>query len=219
MSEKSKPTTIVRAVEAKQPSRLMDTPQSALWTLPPKLAGAYLSFVPLMEYAARAQLATPILNKIMYPVLWGFSGFDTSFSGVEGNGRHVIVLALFYATSVWITTAIASSMGQGMGGPDGYQNQSPRLKKASLTGFPHRLVALHENLLDSFPLFAITAVFTQMLAPEDPHLIELLSIHVLSKTTLYVTSYATDIDLARSLSHLVSVGSCVRALSIMALKV
>jgi hypothetical protein len=115
MSEHKKQPTIVRATATKQ---------TEVWKLPLMLPVAYLSFVPISEYAARLRIFTPILNAIMSPLMWGLSGFDSDYPRGGVDGRQVITLSLFYVVAVWIASVILSVVGQTMGGPGSYDLKS-----------------------------------------------------------------------------------------------
>lgn len=217
MSDHAKHPTIVRAVATKPP---VDTqngiPQKDAWSLLWKHPFIYVSLTLAAEYAARLRFVTPLMNAVMYPLLWPLTGFDASYTGVPLN-REIASLSLFYVLIAWGATVTMSIMGQCMGNSEGYQNKEPRLNKISLRGLPHRLTALHANLLETFPVFVICAVFTYMMEPFNPHLIELLSIHVFAKILLYIPFYAADLDLLRSSSHTLAIGACIRILTIIAL--
>jgi hypothetical protein len=120
-----KQTAIVRVTATKQSPPTSSGPQpSAVWKLPLILPVAYLSFVPIAEYAARLRIVTPILNVIMSPLMWGLSGFDSNYPRGGVEGRQVIALSLFYVLVVWIASVIMSVTGQTMGGPGSYDLKS-----------------------------------------------------------------------------------------------
>jgi len=121
----------------------------------------------------------------------------------------VVGLAAFFTYSF---TAVASVYGQASY-PGGYQARSPRLVKSQLRGFPHRLVAAHEALMESFPLLATTAAFvlaTHSVAKNSTGspsvtLIDGLFLHVFIKHVLYYTAYLADAPFVRTNLHTFSV--------------
>ncbi|KAF9515653.1 hypothetical protein BS47DRAFT_1360917 [Hydnum rufescens UP504] len=123
----------------------------------------------------------------------------------------VVGLAAFHTYSF---SAVASVYGQ-TSHPDGYQISSPRLVKSQLRGFPHRLVAAHEALVDLFPLLGTTTALvlaTQSMAKNSTGspsatLIDKLFLHIFIKHFLYYIVYLADAPVVRSNLHTFSVSA------------
>ncbi|KAF8521109.1 hypothetical protein BU17DRAFT_88375 [Hysterangium stoloniferum] len=147
--------------------------------------------------------------------------------------RITAITGFFFFVTYTVTSGL-SLMGAALGNPEGYKNKGtkralilsagailtpqlfppePRLAKDILTGFPHRLTALHDNLLEIFPAFVICAAITLALPIYGvDHLVVEKSINYLllaafSKTFIYVPAYAIDWDNVRSFAHLLAIGS------------
>jgi len=60
-----------------------------------------------------------------------------------------------------------------------------------------------------FPSWAIAAALTQMLAPANPQLINLLGLHVILKTMVFYPAYLLNIAPPRSLAHILSTSSVI----------
>ncbi|KAG8815200.1 hypothetical protein FRC18_001605 [Serendipita sp. 400] len=199
------------------------------WFVPVSVHALFLGFVPVAEYLARLRLTTHVFNKGLGAFTWAMAGFGFSSStkllsgsaGGMGMGvaadKKIVALGLFYSVVTFVGTAALSITGQTIGRKEGYQNYEPRRGKADLKGMAHRMVAAHQNVLETFPLFALTAALVQFTAPTNDHLIELVALHVFSKTFIYLPAYVLGIDAARSTSHFISIGACLRALTLVAL--
>ncbi|KAG8825721.1 hypothetical protein FRC19_010638 [Serendipita sp. 401] len=209
------------------PKSLADFGPDEGWFVPVSVHALFLGFVPIAEYLARLRLTTHVFNKGLGAFTWAMAGFGfnssttTLLSGNAGMGvaadKKVVALGLFYSVVTFVGTAALSITGQTIGRKEGYQNYEPRRGKADLKGMAHRMVAAHQNVLETFPLFALTAALVQFTAPTNDHLIELVALHVFSKTFLYLPAYVLGIDAARSTSHFISIGACLRALTLVAL--
>ncbi|CCA73516.1 hypothetical protein PIIN_07469 [Serendipita indica DSM 11827] len=235
MADSTKPNgkpTIVRAVAKKSPQTeperfsVVNIAQQNAWQVPILVPMLYLAAIPLAEYAARLRLISFIMNKIGPLALWILSGFDSNaWNGVkivksDGNGslaNSVLITSLFYSFVVYVVSAVISIAGQAAGNQAGYQNHEPRKGKESLTGYCHRMVSAHANLMETFPLFAISVLFTQMIAPNNEHLVELVCLQAFAKTFVYIPSYISNVDLPRTISHFLSVGAALRTLTILAI--
>jgi len=78
-----------------------------------------------------------------------------------------------------------------------------------MTGLPLRLRSAHYHLMEMFPSWAIAALLTQVLAPNNTQLINLLGLHVILKTLVFYPSYVLGVSLPRSFSHLIATASVI----------
>ncbi|KAF8574529.1 hypothetical protein K439DRAFT_830450 [Ramaria rubella] len=127
--------------------------------------------------------------------------------------QRVAAISAFYFFIVYMVTAGFSLTGVALGNPEGYLNAEPRLGKYSLAGFPHRLTALHDNLLEIFPAFVICAATTLSLSifgaerELSEKSINYLVLHVFLKTCVYIPAYAAGFGTLRSFTHLLAIAS------------
>ncbi|KAG8807905.1 hypothetical protein FRC18_005319 [Serendipita sp. 400] len=209
------------------PKSLADFGPDEGWFVPVSVHALFLGFVPIAEYLARLRLTTHVFNKGLGAFTWAMAGFGFNsstklLSGTAGGmgvaaDKKIVALGLFYSVVTFVGTAALSITGQTIGRKEGYQNYEPRRGKSELKGMAHRMVAAHQNVLETFPLFALTAALVHFTAPTNDHLIELVALHVFSKTFLYLPAYVLGIDAVRSASHFISIGACLRALTLVAL--
>ena len=85
----------------------------------------------------------------------------------------------------------------------------PRNQVNSLKGLPQRLRSAHYNMMEMFPGFALAAALTQVLAPTNQLLINLLGMHVLAKTAVYWPVYVMNLAIPRSAAHLFATSAVV----------
>lgn len=88
--------------------------------------------------------------------------FQTIGLGDVSRGRLPIALLVAATFQTWVVTAILSVVGAAYA-QDGYVNKEPRSYKRNLRGFPARLTAAHEAILEFYPAFAVAAVLVQTL--------------------------------------------------------
>ncbi|KAG8830066.1 hypothetical protein FRC17_005519 [Serendipita sp. 399] len=203
------------------PKSLADFGPNDRWFAPVGIHALFLGFVPVAEYVARLRLTTHVFNKGLGTFTWAMAGFSTRQLGTAGMGvaadKKVLALGLFYAVVTFVSTTALSITGQTIGRPGGYQNYQPRKGKPELSGMAHRMVAAHQNALENFPIFALTVALVHFTAPTNDHLIELVALHVFSRSFIYLPAYVLGIDVARTAAHLISLGAAIRALTLVAL--
>jgi len=85
----------------------------------------------------------------------------------------------------------------------------PRQHVGSMTGLPLRLRSAHYHLMEMFPGFAVAALLTQVLAPNNAQLVNLLGLHVILKTLVFYPAYVMGIAVPRSMAHLVATASVI----------
>lgn len=78
-----------------------------------------------------------------------------------------------------------------------------------MTGLPLRLRSAHYHLMEMFPGFAVAALLTQVLAPNNAQLVNLLGLHVILKTLVFYPAYVMGIAVPRSMAHLVATASVI----------
>ena len=67
----------------------------------------------------------------------------------------------------------------------------------------------HAHIMETFGGYALAASLAMAIAPNNQHVINLLGLHVLSKVLVFWPSYLANIAPARTLGHVLSVGSLV----------
>lgn len=79
-----------------------------------------------------------------------------------------------------------------------YDNKNPRAQQAALTGWGARARAVHENQIESFPLFAAGVLVATTAAPRN-ECIDCLALAYIAARVLYPVLYLKDISTMRSL--------------------
>lgn len=87
----------------------------------------------------------------------------------------------------------------------GYDNRNPRDQQARLTGWGRRARAVHENQIESFPLFAAGVLVALTAAPRSPT-IDALAVTYIAARVVYAFFYLADIHPLRSLVWMVGYG-------------
>lgn len=82
-------------------------------------------------------------------------------------------------------------------GMKGYDNRTPRIQQATLTGLPARAQGAHLNSIEAFGPFA-AAVICATLAQVDPFWLNSLSIGFIVIRIIYIACYIGDVDKIRS---------------------
>lgn len=118
-------------------------------------------------------------------------------------------LSALYTFWTFGGSGAVSAAGQAMGRADGLDNKHPRKHIHNLSGLPLRMRSAHYGLLENFPAFALAAALTQLLAPNNREIINLLGFHVLVKLFVYYPAYLLDIDLPRTLAHVTSISAVI----------
>lgn len=99
---------------------------------------------------------------------------------------------------------LAVAMAQEGGG---YDNNNPREQAARLTGWGKRAKAVHENQIESFPLFA-AGVLTALSTPACERL-EMLALAYCAARLVYMAVYLQNLATVRSLVWFVGFASSV----------
>ncbi|KAJ7248874.1 hypothetical protein B0H12DRAFT_1123151 [Mycena haematopus] len=170
----------------------------------------YISTIPILNFLSSptglvSQVLTPLLSIALHCVSNG------TLSMERNPDKAVALLTLFYASAVFILSAIVSVSGQLLGTEEGYKNKEPRIVKRTIpSGFPHRMIATHEALCETFPVFAISAALlfsaftgsSTLSAPSVSTSLNALVLHVFLKLFVYTPAYLFDFDLVRSNAHM-----------------
>ena len=80
----------------------------------------------------------------------------------------------------------------------GYDNNNPRDQQAALTGWGKRALAIHQNQIESFPLFAAGVMVATVTGLESPA-IGFLSVMYVVARFFYMFCYLKDLATLRSL--------------------
>lgn len=80
----------------------------------------------------------------------------------------------------------------------GYDNRNPRAQQERLTGWGRRARAVHENQIESFPLFAAGVLVATTAAPRAD-LVDWLALAYIAARLVYPVMYLADIAALRSL--------------------
>lgn len=108
-----------------------------------------------------------------------------------------------------------------MGREDGLDNEHPRKHIGELDGLPLRLRSAHYALMENFPgssnvhklqrnvmyadqdlAFALAAALSQVIAPTDPQIVNLLGFHVIAKLMVHYPAYLTNVAVPRTFAHI-----------------
>ncbi|KIO28955.1 hypothetical protein M407DRAFT_21861 [Tulasnella calospora MUT 4182] len=145
--------------------------------------------------------------------------FFTLF-GLISDERVLESCSLLYAFFAYAFTPGISVAGVGLG-TAGYTHGDPRHAKLFLTGLPARMTASHQNLLETFPIYALVAALTALLGSRSlsapavalyDHAANLLALHVFCKTIIYIPAYLQDLGELRSVSHFLGIGALLAVL-------
>lgn len=88
----------------------------------------------------------------------------------------------------------------------GYDNRQPRAQQASLTGRGERALAVHQNQIESFPLFAAGVLVATATGANSPW-VGYLAVAYLLARVVYLFLYLGDIATLRSAVWLVGYAS------------
>ncbi|KAJ6510977.1 hypothetical protein C8R45DRAFT_399975 [Mycena sanguinolenta] len=192
---------------------LFDWPQNTSPApFPFLIFSGYLSTIPVLSFLSSptgpiSQVLAPLLSSALHCASKGVSSIE------ESPQRAVALLTLFYVFAVFILSAIMSVMGQLLGNEEGYKNKEPRMNKRNISsGLPHRMIATHEALYDTFPVYAIAAALFVSVPSSPSTSLNALILHVFLKLFVYAPCYLFDIDLVRSYSHMCAVGAVLLAI-------
>lgn len=142
--------------------------------------GLFLAFVPVTSW-----LATPngLVEKAVNGVISSIGYISTagSSSVVPQTGK-IAALGALYVTVTYAFSGAGSAAGAAAGTKGGRDNNHPRAQLSELKGLPLRLYSAHQNLMEMFPGWAVSAALAQAIAPGDQTVINLLGLHVIAKT-------------------------------------
>jgi uncharacterized MAPEG superfamily protein len=127
--------------------------------------------------------------------------------GPIANDRVIPALAAVYLFWTYPFTGAFSTAASGMARKEGYDNNHPRQYVGELKGLPLRLRSAHYNLIEGFGGFALAAALVQSINPRDQQSINLLAFHTFLKVFIFGPTYAANLGLPRTLSHVLAVGS------------
>lgn len=118
------------------------------------------------------------------------------------SGRAIPALSALYLFWTFGASGAASAAGQAMAREEGLDNNEPRKHINSLDGLPLRLRSAHYALMENFPAFALAAALSQVIAPTDSQIVNLLGYHVIAKLLVHYPAYLANIALPRTLAHI-----------------
>ncbi|KAG8992992.1 hypothetical protein FRB93_002145 [Tulasnella sp. JGI-2019a] len=134
--------------------------------------------------------------------------------GGPKEAMALLVFALILnALSTYIVTPGVSVAGKAK--CVGYNNRDPRGGMNNVFGKGGRMVASHQNMMEHFPLFALTVGLTAACAPPSSTSDILLTnvlVHVLLKAFLYPILYIYDVDTGRGFCHGFAIATLVNSL-------
>ncbi|UZJ51990.1 hypothetical protein CBS101457_001310 [Exobasidium rhododendri] len=132
--------------------------------------------------------------------------------GTPVKGKLPIALLVAGAAVTFIFTAVGSVAANAAGNKDGYNNTEPRIKKRQLTGVVGRFASTHDNLLEFFSAFAAAAILATQYDSKgslDNQLVLIATV----KYVIFPISYYADLDILRTVAHVVGVGGVVNTLA------
>ncbi|MCJ1447716.1 MAG: hypothetical protein MMC23_008227 [Stictis urceolatum] len=171
---------------------------------------AFLGAVPVTTYLTKPGGAfESVLQAYLRVLLPG--------AATVSSDRLIPAMTAVYAFFTFAATGAFSAAGVAAAHEEGMDMNSPRSQVNNLRGLPLRLRSAHYNLMEMFPGFAVTAALAQAIAPGNQQLINLLGLHVVSKTTLYYGSYLLNIAPTRTLAHVLATGSIINVAYLLAM--
>jgi uncharacterized MAPEG superfamily protein len=114
---------------------------------------------------------------------------------------------LFAAALLHFVSKMPMAVAQAREGR-GYDNRNPREQQARLTGWGARARAIHQNQLESFPLFAAGVLVATTAAPRVEAIGCLAITYVVSRL-LYIVVYLADLGTVRSLVWIAGFVACL----------
>lgn len=166
-------------------------------------APMYIALVPATSY-----LTAPdsICQSLVHALIKLLPGIDTP---TITSGRAIPALSALYLFWTFGASGALSAAGQAMGRRDGLDPNHPRKHLSKLDGLPLRLFSAHYALVENFPAFALAAALSQILAPNDPQIVNLLGFHVMAKLMVHYPAYVSNVAVARSMAHLSATAALV----------
>lgn len=76
---------------------------------------------------------------------------------------------------------------------EGLDPLHPRKHTHNMSGLPLRMMSAHYGLLENFPAFAVAAALTQVLAPNNREVLNLLGFHVFMKLFVFYPAYLFNV--------------------------
>lgn len=125
------------------------------------------------------------------------------------SGRAIPALSALYIFWTFGASGALSAAGQAMARPEGLDNDHPRKHVNNLEGLPLRMRSAHYGLLENFPAFALAAALSQLLAPNNREVVNLLGFHIIAKLFVYYPCYLFGISLPRTFSHVAATAAVI----------
>jgi len=120
---------------------------------------------------------------------------------------HIVIACLLIAVLMPIVCSWISSYFRGTH-PDGFDNKHPRLQANKLEGPGHRAVAAQQNSWEALAMFSAALLGVHMSGLVLDSIATLCIVFVVARV-VYIACYLANQDAIRSLSFLVSFGTCI----------
>ena len=117
----------------------------------------------------------------------------------------IALWCLFFAALLHFISKVPLAMAQAKS-KGGYDNNNPREQQAALTGWGKRALAIHQNQIESFPLFAAGVLVATASGQSAPVIGYLAIAYVLARFA-YIFCYLKDLATLRTLVWSVGFGS------------
>jgi len=173
-------------------------------------APMYLALMPLTTYLTKPD---SVMQSLVHALIKLLPGVDAA--SITG-GRAIPALSAIYLFWTFGASGAISAAGQAMGRSEGLDMDYPRKHVHTLEGLPLRLRSAHYALLENFPAFALAAALAQVLAPQDPQVVNLLGFHVIAKLMVHYPSYVSNMAVPRSAAHLSATAALINICWILA---
>lgn len=131
-------------------------------------------------------------------------------SDTVSRDRMIPAMTALYLFWTYGVSSAFSVVGQAISRREGFDFNHPRRHINSLTGLPLRLKSAHDALMGNFVGFAVAASLSQVLAADNPQIVNLLGLHVLMRIFIYYPSYVLNIPPLRTLSHVLSISAIIQ---------
>ncbi|KNG51177.1 membrane protein [Stemphylium lycopersici] len=166
-------------------------------------APMYLALVPVTTYFTKPDSVCQSLVHALIKLLPGVTAASIT------SGRAIPALSALYLFWTFGASGALSAAGQAMGRTEGLDNDHPRKHIHELDGLPLRLRSAHYALMENFPAFALAAALSQVLAPNDAQIVNLLGFHVMAKLMVHYPAYLGNVAVPRSVAHLSATAALV----------
>ncbi|KAK3697629.1 hypothetical protein LTR37_017367 [Vermiconidia calcicola] len=139
----------------------------------------FIATVPLTSFLARPN---GMLEKLVNALCAGiaFVGSAGSTSKVSSTGM-IAALSALYIWMTFVFSGVGSAAGMNISTKDGRDDKHPRAQVAKLNGLPLRMHSAHSHMVENISGFVLAAALTQVMAPGDQTLTNLLGLHVICK--------------------------------------